>query len=111
VCGALLACPLAGTVNRVSEQSGRYSNGELYQLPRSWEAVDEDLLKVAMDRTLRALSIVEGDPKSVEHRLTTYYEPEFEREYVAESRLIADFDAAINASDQRPINPPPEHGG
>jgi hypothetical protein len=67
---------LAGTVNRVSEQSGRYSNGELYQLPRSWDAVDEDLLKVAMDRTLRALSIVEGDPKSVEHRLTTYYEPE-----------------------------------
>jgi hypothetical protein len=37
-------------------------------------------------------------------------DPEFEREYVAESRLIADFDAAINAS-KRPINPPPEHGG
>lgn len=38
-------------------------------------------------------------------------DPEFEREYVAESRLIADFDAAINASDERPINPQPEHGG
>lgn len=32
-------------------------------------------------------------------------------EFVAESRLIADFDAAINASDKRPINPQPEHGG
>lgn len=38
-------------------------------------------------------------------------DPEFEREYVAESRLIADFDAAINASDKRRINPPPKHGG
>jgi len=38
-------------------------------------------------------------------------DPEFEREYAAESRRIADFDAAINASDKRPINPPPEHGG
>ena len=27
-------------------------------------------------------------------------DPEFEREYAAESRRIADFDAAINASDE-----------
>ncbi len=38
-------------------------------------------------------------------------DPEFEREYVAESRQIADFDEAMNAADTRPINPPPEHGG
>lgn len=37
-------------------------------------------------------------------------DPEFEREYVAESIFIADFDAAINACDKRPINPSPEHG-
>lgn len=38
-------------------------------------------------------------------------DPEFEREYVTESRQIAEFDEATNADDTRPINPPPEHGG
>jgi hypothetical protein len=38
-------------------------------------------------------------------------DPEFEREYAAESRRIAEFDEAMNAADTRPINPPPEHGG
>ena len=38
-------------------------------------------------------------------------DPEFEREYVAESRRIAEFDEATNAADRRPINLPPEHGG
>lgn len=37
--------------------------------------------------------------------------PEFAREYAAESRRVADFDAAINASDKWPISPPPGHGG
>ena len=38
-------------------------------------------------------------------------DPEFEREYAAASRQIAELDEAMNAADTRPINPRPEHGG
>ena len=38
-------------------------------------------------------------------------DPAFEREYVAESRRIAEFDGEMNAADRRPISPPPELGG
>ncbi len=38
-------------------------------------------------------------------------DPEFEREYTAESRRVAEFDEAMNTADRRPINLPLAHEG